>query len=76
MGTQSSTHLFFFRFKCGEGGIRTPGPCYRSTVFKTAAFDHSATSPKKDLNNFAHRVGLEPTTHGLTDRCSNQLSYP
>ncbi len=33
-----------FKF-CGERGIRTPGPLTRSTVFKTAAFDHSAISP-------------------------------
>ncbi len=30
---------------CGERGIRTPGPSKRTTVFKTAAFDHSAISP-------------------------------
>ncbi len=30
----------------GETGIRTPGTLSRSTVFKTAAFDHSATSPR------------------------------
>ncbi len=31
---------------CGERGIRTPGPqIKRTTVFETAAFDHSATSP-------------------------------
>ena len=30
----------------GEGGIRTPGGCYTTPVFKTGAFDHSATSPK------------------------------
>jgi hypothetical protein len=29
----------------GERGIRTPGPRERTTVFKTAAFDHSAISP-------------------------------
>ncbi len=29
----------------GERGIRTPGGLSPSTVFKTAAFDHSATSP-------------------------------
>ena len=31
----------------GEGGIRTPGGREPSTVFKTAAIDHSATSPGK-----------------------------
>ena len=30
---------------CGELGIRTPGPFNKSTVFKTAAIDHSASSP-------------------------------
>ena len=29
----------------GEEGIRTPGTVEGSTVFKTAAIDHSATSP-------------------------------
>ncbi len=31
----------------GETGIRTLGTLSRSTVFKTAAFDHSATSPRE-----------------------------
>ena len=31
----------------GETGIRTLGTLSRPTVFKTAAFDHSATSPSK-----------------------------
>ena len=30
---------------CGELGIRTPGTFNSSTVFKTAAIDHSANSP-------------------------------
>ena len=29
----------------GEGGIRTHGDANATTVFETAAFDHSATSP-------------------------------
>ncbi len=29
----------------GELGIRTPGTFHSSTVFKTAAIDHSASSP-------------------------------
>ena len=29
----------------GEEGIRTPGPRKRTTVFETAPFDHSGTSP-------------------------------
>jgi hypothetical protein len=29
----------------GELGIRTPGTFHSSTVFKTAAIDHSANSP-------------------------------
>lgn len=30
----------------GEGGIRTHGTLARTPVFKTGAFDHSATSPQ------------------------------
>ncbi len=30
---------------CGEGGIRTLDRVAPITVFETAAFDHSATSP-------------------------------
>ena len=33
----------------GEGGIRTPVGCYTKAVFKTAAIDHSATSPATTL---------------------------
>ncbi len=39
---------FFYpirRPRGGGGGIRTPGTFARSTVFKTAAFNHSATPP-------------------------------
>ncbi len=37
---------------CGEGGIRTPGGCYTPTVFKTAAINHSATSPNYKVHLF------------------------
>src|ERR1035438_3615296 len=38
----------------GEGEIRTHGTRKGSTVFETAAFDHSATSPRwKELQNFS-----------------------
>ena len=33
----------------GEAGIRTLGGDKPSTVFKTAAFGHSATSPKERI---------------------------
>ena len=33
----------------GELGIRTPGPFNKSTVFKTAAIDHSASSPRVNV---------------------------
>ena len=38
----------------GERGIRTPGTLPGSTVFKTAALNHSAISP------FATSAGLKP----------------
>ena len=36
---------------CGELGIRTPGTFHSSTVFKTAAIDHSANSPGAKVQN-------------------------
>jgi hypothetical protein len=36
---------------CGELGIRTPGTGKGSTVFKTAAIDHSASSPGAKVQN-------------------------
>ena len=36
----------------GGRGIRTPGPLARTTVFKTAAFDHSAIPPGAKLVKF------------------------
>ncbi len=36
----------------GGRGIRTPGPRERTTVFKTAAFDHSAIPPGAKLVKF------------------------
>jgi hypothetical protein len=39
----------FFANTCGERGIRTPGSREGTTVFKTAAIDHSAISPVAKL---------------------------
>ncbi len=36
----------------GERGIRTPGTLAGTTVFKTAAFDHSAISPGAKVDSF------------------------
>ena len=36
----------FLEIHGGEGGIRTLGTLARSTVFETAPFDHSGTSPR------------------------------
>src|SRR5262245_4418810 len=42
----------------GEEGIRTPGSLSASTVFKTAALNHSATSPRV--------IGSVTSSHLLT----------
>ena len=41
--------LGFARLVGGERGIRTLGTFARTTVFETATFNHSATSPQKKL---------------------------
>jgi hypothetical protein len=42
----------------GELGIRTPGTFNSSTVFKTAAIDHSANSPGAKVQNRAELPNL------------------
>jgi hypothetical protein len=37
-------------FYCGEGEIRTLGSASRTTVFETAPFNHSGTSPEEKLS--------------------------
>jgi hypothetical protein len=51
-------------FSGGEGGIRTPG-AHRSTVFKTAAINHSATSPRLAANGrcLAQTPPMAPAAH-------------
>jgi hypothetical protein len=43
---------------CGELGIRTPGTFHSSTVFKTAAIDHSASSPGAKVQNRAEMANM------------------
>ena len=67
---QLNVEVYFHKFfgsLGGEGGIRTPVGLSPKAVFKTAAIDHSATSPKSGL---ARREGLEPPTNGFGDRYS------
>ena len=45
----------------GEGGIRTPVGSYPKAVFKTAAIDHSATSPAKADWHGVEDLNLQPT---------------
>ena len=60
-GSRSKTGLYsvdaqnrhcskFYQLSSGWGGIRTPVTVSRKAVFKTAAFDHSATHPVARAN--------------------------
>src|SRR5271165_3858720 len=56
----------------GEGGIRTPEGCYTLTVFKTAAIDHSATSP---TSGFGRAGGTRTPNRRFWRPLLYQLSY-
>jgi hypothetical protein len=45
----------------GEAGIRTLGTPKGSTVFETAPFNHSGTSPQNPASDLAEREGFEPS---------------
>ncbi len=63
----------------GETGIRTLGTLSRSTVFKTAAFDHSATSPVTQIELFCglgreRRSGKEKSAQDCCGSRTRNLS--
>jgi hypothetical protein len=51
----------YYNMSGGEGGIRTPGGLSPTAVFKTAAIDHSATSPKLANWHGVKDLNLQPT---------------
>ena len=60
----------------GERGIRTPGPLSEPTVFKTAALNHSAISPRSGhlvLLDHRHAVHERPQGVGDHDRSVSLL---
>ena len=62
----------------GEGEIRTPGPINRSTVFETAAFNRSATSPRS-TKYFIHEVFIivkRPVFHPVNSTKTLLFSPP
>ena len=65
------------RFSGGEKGIRTPGGVAPTTVFKTAAFDHSAISPSEILpQQYKDKQGLNSALQKIkkkTNRIKNKL---
>ena len=54
--------MHFLRNSGGETGIRTLGPREGTTVFETAPFDHSGTSPRRVYNalDTAALNGVQP----------------
>src|SRR5947209_20131539 len=63
----------------GEGEIRTHGTRKGSTVFETAAFDHSATSPSRTSPKIPGTGLYHPRTvakiNGATMDASDSMSY-
>jgi hypothetical protein len=68
----------------GEAGIRTLGGDQPSTVFKTAAFDRSATSPQAAYNNspvlkinyFISFLLIYAYCYNLGNFLRSSISYP
>ena len=61
----TSSLIFFVG---GERGIRTPGTLSGSTVFKTAAFNHSAISPRNPepgTQAYCRAIFSNPSMYGL-----------
>src|SRR5215475_6333241 len=50
--SMTNEQMFFIHFHNGEGGIRTHGTLTSTTVFETARFNHSRTSPILQLSAF------------------------
>ena len=63
---RSRRHLAKLGF--GEGGIRTHGTRKGSAVFKTAAFNHSATSPNACKSLRQLTFSLNTVSHKVTSR--------
>ena len=53
----------------GEGGIRTHGTLPRTAVFKTAALNHSATSPSESISPIVTAI----TRSDFEDAAEGQL---
>ena len=66
-------------FSGGEGEIRTHGTLAGSTVFETAAFDHSATSPSRTSPKIPRAGFYQPSTiekiSGATIEASDSIRY-
>ena len=65
-------------FSGGEGGIRTHGTREGSTVFETARFNRSRTSPRR-LTLLTIAVSYQPSTaaktRGATIEASDSITY-
>ena len=63
-----------FRMNGGEGGIRTHGGRKTSTVFETARFNHSRTSPQESyFLYYLERGGLQDGVAGGAARGEGPL---
>ncbi len=73
--TKQKSPVGLFCHFCGGERIRTPGPRKRTTVFKTIAFDRSATPPFKLLGKTSNKkLRLHPLWNLLI--LPNTCSHP
>lgn len=59
----------------GSGGIRTPGGLVPALVFKTSAFDHSTTLPKR-MERDSNPRWSSPHTDFRNQRLNHSATHP
>ena len=67
---KSNNYNTLIRLSGGETGIRTLGTRKGSTVFETAPFDHSGTSPRSETGRFSGAITKVGSGRVQEEKCT------